>query len=124
MRTERNNHISTESRTTKGIETLLGDPKKAILKLSTPMILGMFFQAIYNIADGIWVAGLGADQLAAVGLFFPFFMVIISLGAGIGIGGGSAASRRIGKGDKSGADNTAIHTFLIGGGISLIISIS
>lgn len=116
--------MTTGQRTTKGIETLLGDPKKAILKLSTPMMLGMFSQALYNIADGIWVAGLGADELAAVGLFFPFFIIIIALGAGIGVGGSSAVSRCIGMNDKTGADNTAIHTFLVGGIISLLITVS
>jgi Na+-driven multidrug efflux pump len=61
---------------TKGVKILLGDPKKAILKLSAPMMLAMLLQALYNIADGIWVAGLGADQLAAIGLFFLFFIII------------------------------------------------
>ncbi|MEJ2628872.1 MAG: MATE family efflux transporter, partial [bacterium] len=76
--------MAEDKQVTKGIKTLLGDPKKAILKLSTPMMFAMFCQALYNIADGIWVAGLGADELAAVGLFFPFFIIIIALGAGIG----------------------------------------
>jgi len=81
---------------TKQVEILLGEPKKAILKLSVPIMIGMLVQAVYNLADGIWVAGLGADALAAIGLFFPFFMVIMALGAVIGIGGSSAISRKIG----------------------------
>ncbi len=108
---------------TKGVATLLGNPKKAILKLSTPMMLAMLCQALYNIADGIWVAGLGADQLAAVGLFFPFFIIIIALGAGIGVGGSSAVSRRIGENKKVEADNTALHTIILGIVIALIVSI-
>jgi Na+-driven multidrug efflux pump len=70
----------------RGVKTLLGDPKRAVLKLSGPMIIGMLVQSLYNIVDGIWVAGLGSDALAAIGLFFPLFMVIISLAAGIGVG--------------------------------------
>ncbi|MEA1964830.1 MAG: MATE family efflux transporter [Candidatus Aerophobetes bacterium] len=112
-----------ESKVTQGVKNLLGDPKKAILRLSVPMMIGMFVQTIYNIADGIWVAGLGADQLAAVGLFFPFFIIIIALGAGVGIGGGSAISRRIGERNKKDADNTAIHTILIGIIIGLAMSL-
>jgi len=111
-----------ESMMTKGVATLLGDPKRAIKKIAVPMMFGMFFQSIYNIADGIWVAGLGADELAAVGLFMPFFMIILSLGAGIGVGGSSAVSRRIGRKDKSGADNTSVHTLIIGFIISLILT--
>lgn len=108
---------------TKGVKDLLGEPKKAILKLSTPMIIAMLVHAFYNIADGFWVAGLGADALASVGLFFPFFFIIIALGMGIGVGGSSAISRRIGARNKKEADNTAEHTLILGFLISVIISI-
>jgi putative MATE family efflux protein len=108
---------------TKGVKDLLGEPKRAILKLSTPMIIAMLVHAFYNIADGFWVAGLGADALASIGLFFPFFFIIIALGMGIGVGGSSAISRRIGAGNKKDADNTAEHTLILGFIVSIIISI-
>ncbi|MEA1993320.1 MAG: MATE family efflux transporter [Euryarchaeota archaeon] len=108
---------------TEGVKDLLGEPKKAILKISVPMMIGMFVQSLYNIADGFWVAGLGADQLAAVGLFFPFFMIIMALGAGIGVGGSSAISRRIGERNKEDADNTAVHTIILGIIIALVFSL-
>jgi putative MATE family efflux protein len=108
---------------THGVKTLLGDPKKAILKLSGPMIIGMLVQSIYNIADGIWVAGLGSNALAAIGLFYPVFMVIISLAAGIGVGGSSAISRKIGAKDKEKADSAAVHTFVIGIIIGIIFTV-
>ncbi len=108
---------------TKGVKDLLGEPKKAIIRLSIPMIIAMLVHALYNIADGFWVAGLGADELASIGLFFPFFFIIIALGMGIGVGGSSAISRRIGAGNKKEADNTAEHTLILGFLISIIISI-
>ena len=114
--------MDSDKHMTKGVKILLGDPKKAILKLSAPMMLAMLLQALYNIADGIWVAGLGADQLAAVGLFFPFFIIIVALGAGIGVGGSSAVSRRIGERNKEVAENTAAHTFVFAIGVALLIS--
>jgi putative MATE family efflux protein len=116
--------MDSEKKMTKGVKILLGDPKKAILKLSIPMMLAMLLQAVYNVADGIWVAGLGADQLAAVGLFFPFFIIIVALGAGIGVGGSSAVSRRIGEGSKKVADSTAAHTFVFAIVVALAISIA
>ncbi|RLF63485.1 MAG: MATE family efflux transporter, partial [Thermoplasmata archaeon] len=103
-----------EGKITEGVKTLLGDPKKAVLKLSIPMMVAMFVSSMYNVVDAIWVSGLGSNALAAVGLFFPFFMMIVALASGIGVGGSSAISRRIGEGDKEAADNTAIHTFLMG----------
>jgi putative MATE family efflux protein len=106
---------------TKGVQDLLGEPKKAILKLSSPMIIAMLVQTFYNIADGFWVAGLGADALASIGLFFPFFFIIVSLSVGIGVGGSSAISRRIGAGHKKDADNTAEHAIILGFIVSIII---
>ncbi len=98
---------------TEGVKILLGDPKKAIIKLSLPMIVAMSVQTIYNVVDAIWVSGLGADALSAVGFFFPFFFMITAVAAGIGIGGGSAISRRIGAEDKKGADRVAAHTMVM-----------
>jgi putative MATE family efflux protein len=108
---------------TEGVKTLLGEPKKAIIKLSGPMVIAMLAQTAYNLADGIWVAGLGSNALAAVGLFFPFIMLLIGLSSGLGVGGSAAISRRIGEQNKEGADNTAIHTILIGMGVGLAISL-
>ncbi len=103
-----------ESRMTEGVKTLLGDPKKAILKISAPMMVAMFVTSMYNVVDAIWVSGLGSDALAAVGLFFPFFMMLVALASGIGVGGSSSISRRIGEQNKEAADNTAVHTLIIG----------
>lgn len=114
------NNPSTE---TKGVKTLLGDPKKAIVTLSIPMIAAMSVQTIYNVVDAIWVSGLGADALSAVGFFFPFFFMLMALAAGIGIGGGSAVSRRIGAQDKSGADAVAAHTMVIISIVTVLVSI-
>jgi putative MATE family efflux protein len=99
--------------TTKGVQTLLGNPKKAIVKLSIPMIVAMSVHTLYNFVDGLWVAGLGPDALSAVGFFFPFFFLIMALSAGIGVGGSAAVSRMIGSKDKKNADAVASHTMVL-----------
>jgi putative MATE family efflux protein len=116
--TKKNSFISKEQLTsseeeTKGVKILLGDPKKAIIKLATPMIVAMAANTIYNLVDAIWVSGLGPDALAAVGFFFPFLFVAMALATGLGVGGAAAISRRIGARDKEGADNVAVHTIII-----------
>ena len=40
---------SSKKKETKGVETLLGDPKKAIIKLSLPMIAAMSVQFIQSL---------------------------------------------------------------------------
>lgn len=108
---------------TEGVKTLLGNPKRAIIKLALPMIVAMSVQTIYNLADALWVSGLGADALSAIGFFFPFFFMIMALATGLGIGGSSAVSRKIGARDKAGADKVAAHTIVLMFFIALIITI-
>jgi putative MATE family efflux protein len=114
--------VSTEERLTVGVRTLRGDPKRAVWKLSLPMVVANVVQALYNLVDGVWVAGLGSDALAALGLFFPFFMIVLSLAGGIAIGGSSALSRRIGARDKPGADSAASQSLAIGLGLALVLT--
>ena len=108
---------------TEGIKTLLGDPKRAIIKLSMPMIVAMLVQTLYNFADALWVSFLGPEALSAVGFFFPFFFMIMSVGAGIGMGGSAAISRFIGAHKKEEADNVAAHTIVLMVILGIIITI-
>jgi len=111
---------------TKGVKTLLGDPKKAIITLALPMIIAMSVQTIYNFVDALWVSGFGSYifsseiiegtgklALAAIGFVLPFYMMGIALSTGLGVGGSSAVSRRIGAKDKTGADNVAVHSIIL-----------
>ena len=125
-----------QSSETKGVKTLLGDPKKAVVKLAIPMIIAMSVTTIYNFVDTLWVSGFGAKwfsaadivdvgavAVAAVGYVLPFFFMIIAISTGLGVGCGSAISRRIGAKDKEGADNVAIHSFIIILLIAIVFSI-
>ena len=105
------------------IEMITGDPKKAINKLSLPIIASMFLIFANNIIDSIWVAGLGADALAALGYITPLFMILVGFGNGLGAGGNSLISRYIGAEDKRSANNAAIHNLILSIIVSVIISI-
>ena len=105
------------------IEMITGDPKKAINKLSLPIIASMFLIFANNIIDSIWVAGLGPEPLAALGYITPLFMILVGFGNGIGAGGNSLISRYIGAEDRHSANNAAIHNLILSVIISIIISI-
>ena len=101
------------------VEILLGDPRKSIPKLSFPIIISNLAFTLYNFADGIWVAGLGADALSAIGIFFPIFMIFLALSFGLSIGLSSAISRGIGG--RKDVNNIANHGVIIGLIISLFL---
>jgi len=108
---------------TEGISLLTGDPRKAILSLSGPMIVAMLLMSSYNIVNAFWVVGLGSDALAAIGLMTPVYMILVGIGTGIGAGATSAISRRIGANDRAGASNHAIHAFIIALVLSIFVAL-
>ncbi|MBE6486412.1 MAG: MATE family efflux transporter [Methanosphaera stadtmanae] len=108
---------------TKGVETILGDPRIAVRKMSIPLIISMLLVSIYNLVDAAWVAGLGSDALAGVGFVTPLFLILVGLGNGLGAGATSALSKYIGQENKEKADNGALHVIFITIIISLVVSV-
>ena len=106
-----------------GVKTLMGNPKKAIMKLAWPMMFAMSVQLMYNLIGAFWVSGLGVNALSAVGFFFPFFFGVMALAMGIGTGGGSAISRCIGAGKQEQAGKVASHTMVFMAVISLAMTV-
>ena len=107
----------------KNIEMIKGDPKNAIIRLSIPMMISMLLIMLYNIADSIWVAGIGADALAAIGFITPLFMVLVGLGNGIGAGANSLIARFIGANNHKQANNAGLHAILLCVIVSVIFTI-
>ena len=106
------------------IELLTGDYKVAIKKLAWPMMVSMFLIMAYNLADSIWVAGLGSDALAAIGFITPLFMILVGLGNGIGAGANSMIARFVGAKNIPEANNTALHSLVLTVIISALGSIA
>ncbi len=104
------------------ISMVMGDPQKAIRVLSVPMIISMLLLMAYNLADSIWVAGLGPNALAALGFVSPIFMIVIGLGNGLGAGAASLIARCIGAENKKGSDNAAMHSVILTLGISAVLT--
>ena len=105
------------------VEMITGDPKKAINKLSLPIIASMFLIFVNNIIDSIWVAGLGTEPLAALGYITPLFLILVGFGNGLGAGGNSLISRYIGAEDKHSANNAAIHNLILSVIVSIVITV-
>lgn len=98
---------------TKGTQILLGDPKKAMLSMMVPVIIALTFQSLNSIINSVWVTGLGPSALAAVGIVFPLFIIILSIGNGIGVGASQTIAMHIGMNDKKGADKAAAQAIVL-----------
>ena len=79
-------------------EYLITDaPLKALTVFAMPMIIGSFFQQIYNMADSIIVGQfVGSSALAAVGACAELTNVFICVALGAGVGAGVLVSRYFG----------------------------
>ena len=71
---------------------------KLLLNMSIPMMLSMLIQALYNIIDGLFVAGISPEQheLTAVNLAFPAQNLMIAVSVGVGVGINALISRYLG----------------------------
>ncbi|MBE6350577.1 MAG: MATE family efflux transporter [Spirochaetaceae bacterium] len=71
---------------------------RAVATLCVPTILGMLISVVYNMVDTFFVGQTGdPNQVAAVSLTMPIFMMLMAIGNIFGIGGGSYISRLLGE---------------------------
>ena len=95
-------------------EYLITDaPLKALTVFAMPMILGSFFQQVYNMADSIIVGQfVGSSALAAVGACAALTNVFICVALGAGVGAGVLVSRYFGA-KNYGKMKTIVSTSLL-----------
>ena len=105
------------------VDKMLQNPKKALIRMSIPLIISLLITSFYNLIDAFWVSGLGADALAGVGFFTPIFMILVGFGNGLGSGAAFALSKYLGEDNKLKADNASVHSILIDIVISLIMTV-
>ncbi|MDO5823087.1 MATE family efflux transporter [Methanobrevibacter sp.] len=109
--------------TNKNVELMRGNPETAVKKLAIPIMISMILTALYNIIDGIWVAGLGPTAIAGIGFVTPIFMVLNGASVGLGNGATSSISRFIGAKNHEMANKSVEHSLFIFLIASIILTI-
>jgi putative MATE family efflux protein len=95
---------------------------RAIIMLAVPMVLEMAMESIFAVADVFWVAHLGADAVATVGLTESMMTLIYTAAMGLSIGATALVARRIGEHDAEGAARAAGQSILLGLAVAAAIS--
>ena len=85
-----------------------------LIILAIPMILEMSMEALFAIVDTFFVAKLGAESIAVVGLTESVLALIYAVGVGLSIGATAMVARRVGEKDMEGAARTATHAVYLG----------
>jgi putative MATE family efflux protein len=94
----------------------------ALVILAIPMILEMSMESLFAVVDIFFVAKLGADAVAIVGLTESVMALIYAVAFGLAIGATATVARRTGEKDEQGAAKSATHVIYLGIIVSLIIS--
>ncbi len=98
---------------------------QAIMKLAIPTMLGMLVQVFYNMTDTFFVGRLNdANQVAAVAITMPIFMITMALSGIFGNGGASYLSRLLGSKEHDRAKQTLSTAWLAGTILSVVVMIA
>ena len=104
-----------------GYDYTSGSLGRAIMLLSIPMVLEMLMESVFAVVDVFFVARLGPEAVAVVGLTESMLTLIYTLAIGLGIGATAMVARRIGEGDPEGAARAAAQTLALGVLVSVVL---
>src|SRR3989442_459348 len=94
---------------------------RAIVLLAIPMVAEMIMESVFAVADVFWVAHLGADAVATVGLTESLLTLIYTAAMGLSIGVTAVVARRIGEKNPEGAAEAAVQGIALGLIVAVVI---
>src|SRR5215471_9125497 len=101
-----------------------GSIGRAIFLLAVPMVLEMVMESVFAVADVFFVARLGADAVATVGLTESMMTIIYTVAMGLGIGATAMVARRTGERDRIGAARAASQSIALGLIVSALLGVA
>lgn len=97
---------------------------RAITLLAIPMVLEMAMESLFAVVDMFWVAHLGADSVASVGLTEAVLMLLFAVAMGLSVATAAMVARRIGERNPAGAAETAAQSILLGLMIAAVVGLA
>lgn len=95
----------------------------AIVVLAIPMVMEMCMESLFAIVDVFFVAQLGADAVATVGLTESMLAIVYSVAIALCIGATATVARRIGEKNPEGAAQAAVQAIALGVLVSTAIGV-
>ena len=101
-----------------------GSYQRAIILLAIPMMLEMLMESVFAIVDIFFVARLGADAIATLGMTEAVVTLLYAVAIGLSMAVTALVARRIGEQDPEGAAQPAGQALLVGFVLSAVISVA
>lgn len=109
---------------TKNKKALVTEPIGPLIRgLAIPVSIGFFFNTMFNVVDTKFAGLISTQALAALGLSFPIFFLIISIGSGVSTGATALIGTELGRDDDAEARRYAMQGISFGllTGVGLMI---
>ena len=106
------------------IDFTKGSIGRALGLLAIPMMLEMSMESVFAVVDIAFVAQLGTDAIAAVGITEALVTVIYAVGIGLGMGVTAMVSRRMGAKNVEGAASATGQALWIGAALSVVVGVA
>ncbi|MEQ1747275.1 MAG: MATE family efflux transporter [Saprospiraceae bacterium] len=100
-----------------------GSIDRAIVLLSIPMILEMAMESLFAVVDAFFVARIGNEAVATVGLTESVLTLIYSVAIGLSAAATAMVARRVGEGRKKAAAVAGAQTIFIAVILSVLIAV-
>lgn len=84
-----------------------------IITLSSPIMLSLLVQSLYNIIDSVYISRYNSNGLTALSLAFPVQTLITAAASGTGAGTNIIIAKALGANDKNNASSTAFNGFVL-----------
>ena len=101
-----------------------GPIERALVLLAVPMVLETVLESLFAVVDIVFVAHLGADAIATVGLTESLMSLIYAVAIGLGIGAAAIVSRRIGAHEAGRASHAGGQAITLGVLVSVPIALA
>ncbi len=97
---------------------------RAITLLAIPMVLEMTMESLFAVVDMFWVAHVGADAVATVGLTEAVLTLLFSVAMGLSVATAAMVARRIGEKNLDGAAEAGAQSILLGLAIAAVCGVA
>ncbi len=97
---------------------------RAITLLAIPMVLEMCMESLFAVVDMFWVARVGADAVATIGLTEAVLTLLFAVAMGLSVATGATVARRIGEKNPEGASQSAAQSILLGVMLAVVCGVA
>lgn len=105
------------------IDYTQGSIARVTVMLAIPMILEMAMESVFAVVDIFFVAGLGIEAVATVGLTEAMITLLYAVAIGLSMGTTALIARRIGEKNPEAASLAAGQAMLIGVIVSVLVGL-